>query len=81
VTKKDVQLAMSIAIDSNIDLSGVDDSIFNGFGLPGFNPVSVTLRQVAKLIRWQAIMFNGEFDAYMYNEIVSIGRKKFIVCN
>lgn len=34
---------------------------FDGFGLFGFTSVLVTLEQVASLMRYQALMFNGEW--------------------
>jgi hypothetical protein len=36
---------------------------------------------VAKLIRWQAMQFNGEWNAEALNEVATIGRKKFMVLN
>lgn len=52
---------------------------FNGFGLPDFQPVHVTLRQVAELMRWQALQFNGEWNAEALQEIAKHGRQKFII--
>lgn len=49
----EIKLATSIARDSSIDLSDVDDGILFGFGLPDFKPVTVSLRVVAKCMRWQ----------------------------
>jgi len=80
MTKQEIQQATSIAMDSKVELSGVDISVFNGFGLPDFKPVRVTIRQIARLIRWQAVMFNGELDADMYNKVADAGRRKFMVC-
>ena len=80
MTKQELQAATAIAMDKTQDLSNVDDGIFWGFGLPSFDSVNVTLRQVAKLIRWQAVMWNGELDAAMYNEVAIAGRRKFSIC-
>ena len=80
MTRDELKQATAIAMDRNTDLSNVDDSLFLGFGLPSFKPVNVTLRQVAKLIRWQAVMLNDEIDAQMYDEVAQVGRRKFVVC-
>jgi len=79
MTKKELNQALTLA-KSNENLSNVDISIFNGFGLPRFAPVNVTSHQIASLIRWQAIRLDGEIDAQNFNEIGTIGRKKFNVC-
>ena len=34
---------------------------------------------VAKTIRWQALMMNGEWDAEALNEVAEAGRKNFLV--
>jgi hypothetical protein len=73
--------AFAIADDQSIDLSNVDDSILYGCGLPEFKPVYTTLEAVAKLIRWQALQFNGQWDAQELDEVATIGRKKFMVLN
>lgn len=80
MTRDEFKQATEMALDRKQDLTNVDDSIFWGFGLPEFEPVNVTVRQVAKLIRWQAVMFNGELDASAYNEVAEIGRRKFSIC-
>lgn len=73
--------ATVIAMDSGISLSHVDDGIFLGCGLPGFQPVNVTIRQVARLIRWQCVQFNGELDAREYDELARLARRLFRVCD
>ena len=75
------QKAFAIANDASIDLSNVDDSILFGCGLLQFEPVYTTLEAVAKLIRWQAMQFNGEWNAEALNEVTTIGRKKFMILN
>ncbi len=64
---------------SRADLSAVDDRIFSGFGLPEYPIVYVTVAQVAKLLRWQAVQFNGQLNAEAYNEVARIGRHKFMI--
>ena len=79
MNKNELNQALTIA-KSNETLTNVDISTFAGFCLPGFAPVNVTSRQIASLIRWQAFQFNGEIDAQAFDEIASVGRKKFNVC-
>ena len=76
--KAELSEALKLAQDPNVDLSAEDD-LFNGFGLPDFKPVTCTIRQLAKLVRWQCICLNGAVDGNNLNEIAEIGRKKFIV--
>jgi hypothetical protein len=73
------QSAFAIAKDFNRDLSNVDDSILYGYGLNSFKPVYTTLEAVAKTIRWQALQFNGEWDAEALNEVAEAGRRNFLV--
>lgn len=79
MTLNQFQAAFAIAKDTNRDLSNVDDSLLYGFGLPSFRPVHTTLEAVAKIIRWQALQFNGEWDAAALNEVAECGRRMFIV--
>ena len=70
--------------DSDDDLTGVDVSPFDGFGLPDFEPVVVSVRQVAALMRWQALYIycrNSEdrYDMEALNQIRRFGRKRFCV--
>ena len=74
------QKAFAIA-NSNVDLSNVDDSILFGYGLPAFKPVHTTLKAVAKTIRWQAMQFNGQWNAEALNEVAELGRKNFLILN
>ena len=79
MTLNQFQQAFAIAKDFNRDLSNVDDSILYGYGLASFKPVHTTLEAVAKTIRWQALMMNGEWDAEALNEVAENGRKNFLV--
>jgi hypothetical protein len=57
------EFAMALAIaKSNTDLSQIDDSPLFGYGLSDFQPVVVSLEQVAKTIRWQAEYIFGGWD-------------------
>jgi hypothetical protein len=54
-------------------------ALFNGFGLPGFQPVTVTIEAVAALIRWQAFEIFGGIDHEALNEVAKAGRRKFLI--
>lgn len=78
MTKSEFAAAVTIA-KSDKDLSATDDSVLFGCGLPGFQPVHVTLDMVAKFVRWQALQMNGAFDAAALNECAHIARRRFVV--
>ena len=61
------------------DLSKFDLSQFDGFGLPGFQPMTVTVGQVARLLRWQALRFDGSWDMEAAQEVLDCGRRRFVV--
>lgn len=80
MNKAELKEAVAIAqSDADLSVEGQQASIFDGFALPDFKPVTVTLRQVAELIRWQAIELNGQIDAEALNEVANCGRKRFLV--
>jgi hypothetical protein len=79
MTLNQFQQAFAIAKDFNRDLTNVDDAMLYGFGLSSFKPVYTTLEAVAKIIRWQALQFNGEWNGEALNEVVELGRKNFLV--
>lgn len=79
MTKNQFDAAFNIAKNVSIDLTNVDSSHMFGYGLPNFNPVHVTLEQVAKEIRHHALQFNGEWDGEALNEVANLGRRNFIV--
>lgn len=54
---------------------------FDGFGLSSFQPVAVTLADVAELIRWQCLQFNGELNSDALSEIQIAGRHKFVIAD
>lgn len=78
MTKKQAEAAFKIA-NSNADLSQVDDSTLFGCGLSEFKPTYTTLEAVAKMMRWQAQKFNGNWDMEALHELTVIGRKKFLI--
>lgn len=79
MTKSEFKQAVELAkLGSNGYGKNVDDSILFGCGLSDFNyPVYVTIKQVAKFINWQAMQFNGEFDAIELDNCAHIAKKKF----
>lgn len=78
MNKKEFTEIMEIVTNQEIDLSDVDELILHGCALPDYQyPVYVTRKQVAKLIRWDCLQFNGEFDAEELNNIGIIGKRKF----
>ena len=79
MTKSEFKQAVELAkLGTNGYGEHVDDSIFYGCGLDDFAfPIYVTIKQVAKFINWQAMQFNGEFDAVELDNCAHIARKKF----
>lgn len=78
MTTQEFKEAFKIA-ESKEDLSQHDIGVFDGFGLQEFETVTVHVKQVARLIRYQAQYMNGGWDADALNEVREFGRRKFIV--
>ncbi len=74
----DLDRALAIA-RSGRPLNVADLSIFDGFALPGFQPVTCTVEALAMLVRWQCVQLNGEINAEALLEIATYGRKRFLV--
>lgn len=79
MTLAQFQKAFQAAQNPTLDLTATDDSMLYGFGLPHFKPVHTTIAAVAKVIRWQARQFNGQWDHPALDEVARIGRKKFLI--
>ena len=81
MTKEELSKARELATNEDVDLAAETGQIdiFNGYALPDFKPVYVTIEMVAALIRWEALWFNGNLDANALNAIAAAGRKKFLV--
>lgn len=82
MTKSEFSRAVAIA-QSGRDLNIADwmhsgMEIFDGFGLPGFTPVPCTLEELAKLISYQSMQLNGEFDQDALAEVWR-NRRRFMV--
>lgn len=71
--------AFQIAKDKEIDINLSEIDVFSGFGLPDFKPVSVTINQIAGLIRWQAHCLDGSWNNEALEEIRNLGRKRFLI--
>lgn len=51
--------------------------IFMGFGLDDFKTVNVTIAQVAELINYTALKYNGEYSIKVLGDVKKHGEKKF----
>ena len=74
----DLDMALAIA-RSDTALNVADLSLFDGFGLPGFRPVTCTVEALAMLVRWQCVCFDGSIDSEALQEIAECGRHRFTV--
>ena len=70
--------ALAIA-RSDRPLNVADLTMFDGFGLPGFRPITCTLEALAMLIRWQCVRLDGSVDGEALQEIAEAGRRRFTV--
>ena len=78
MTSEQFRRAFKLA-DSGADLSGFSLDYFDGFGLPDFQPVTVRVGDVARLIRWQGACINGDWDMAGVGEVRECGRRSFVV--
>jgi len=78
MTKQQFARAVEIA-KSEQDMDAVDFNNLIGYGLPEFKPTITTLRAVAKMIRYQTLQFNGEFDCFELSDLAAAAQRKFIV--
>lgn len=74
-----LKLACAIAQDSSIDLSHENDDALFGCALPDFQRVHVSLRTVAKQMRWQCQCLDGSWDWKQYNEDLPSYRNKVTI--
>jgi len=75
MNKPELKLALELA-KSNQPLPTIP-SCLNGYGLPGFTPVYVTIQAIAALIQWQCVCLDGSLDSEALNELATLGRKRF----
>jgi hypothetical protein len=78
MTKQQLSQAVELAESEEV-LSGEDIGHFDGFGLGGFQPVTCTIRQLARLVRWQCVRLDLTVDADALNEIATLGKRRFMV--
>jgi|SaaInlV_165m_DNA_2_1040747.scaffolds.fasta_scaffold159401_1 hypothetical protein len=86
MTRNELSLAVAMAqsdeeletfIGENSSQRLID--LFNGFGLSDYNPVHITIRDLACLVRYECTMMNCELDNHALNEIAELGKTKFII--
>jgi len=75
---QDLNKALAIA-RSDVPLNLADLSLFDGFALPSFRPVTCTVEALAMLVRWQCLCFDGSIDGEGLQEIATFGRHRFTV--
>jgi len=64
---------------SGKSLAHINIDCMFGFGLKDFQPVTCTLEQIAYLMKWQALQFNGVWLSEELEIIRQAGKKKFII--
>lgn len=79
MTTQQLSQAMKLAMDAKEYLADQHIHQFDGFALRGFEPIYCTLKQLAALVRWQAVQLNGAVDAAALQEVAYHGRNKFVV--
>jgi hypothetical protein len=78
MTKKELAKAFQIAKSDTV-IPEDNLHLFNGFGLDDFKPVYCTLRDVAKLIRYQCQFLTGGWDMDAFQDIAFHSKKRFII--
>jgi len=78
--RRQLERALKIA-GSDKDLSCFNLDIFDGYTLPEFDPVTVTIDDLAKLIRWQCFKLDGTIDSKELDDLAYVGKRKFKVMN
>ena len=73
------QLSDAVALARSGYALNTDLRLFDGFGLPSFEPVTCTMEGLASLVRWQCVCFDGSIDQEALNEIATVGRHRFRV--
>lgn len=79
MTKKERQEIMALASNNGIDWQAVDCSVLIGCGLSDFGKKYCTEKQVAALLRYQALQLNGEWDSKELDIMFQIAQRKFMV--
>lgn len=79
MNKAEIAKAVAQAGDLSVSLLDVDQSNLYGCALPTFKPTFATITQVAALIRWQAMYFNGTWDAVELDNVCYLMSKKVTI--
>ena len=75
----EIKLATEIARDYSIDVSQENYDVMFGFGCSDFTPITVSLRTVARMMRYQCCCMDGSWDYKQYNEDLPASRKNIRV--
>lgn len=76
MNKQEFSKALKMAKEHSYGIANL--SLFDGFGLPHFKPIACTLNDLAGLISWQCLCFNGSIDTEALNEIWAC-KKRFVI--
>jgi len=79
MTLQQAQTAFELAQNFDISLENVDIDHLYGFGLADFKPVHTTIQAVARMMRWQGAMMNGNWDMEAIDEVCQLGRSRFLI--
>lgn len=77
MTKREFQVAAGIAM-SNRSLEKHSDDHLYGCGLPDYKQTDTTLASLARHIRWQCQMLNGDWDHEELKECWRIARYRLL---
>ena len=78
MTNIEFKEAADLALNqTDVNLTGEDIAAFDGFGLKDFKPIFCTIRQLARVIRWQCQYLFGGFDSEELQSIARVGKTKF----
>lgn len=78
MTASQLDTALSIA-RSDRPLNVADLAIFDGYGLPDFQPVTCTVEALAVLLRGECVCFDSSIDSAALQGIAQRGRHRFTV--
>ena len=79
MTRKELARALELAKIGEREYNWAVLSVFDGFGLPDFEPIQTTLWAVSRLVRYQCLQLCGEIDTVALNELAFFARKRFLI--
>ena len=79
MTRKELERALELAKIGEREYNWTTLAVFDGFGLPDFEPIQTTLWAVSRIIRYQCLCFDGTLEAVALNELATFGRKRFLI--